>query len=176
VIEVRMDLEGLPVTLLDTAGLREAQDAIEAIGIERARQRAAQADLRVHLHLPGDPTPEPTPDDLLVRAKADLAPGPGLAISGRTGEGIDQLVAEIARRLRERTLGLGVGLRERHARAMLDAADLLDEAQALLRSGAPVEIAAETLRRALSQLDALVGRVGVEDILGEIFSSFCIGK
>ncbi|TNC48160.1 tRNA uridine-5-carboxymethylaminomethyl(34) synthesis GTPase MnmE [Rubellimicrobium rubrum] len=176
VIEVRMDLSGLPVTLIDTAGLREAQDPIEAIGIERARARAAMADLRVHLHLAGETAPEPGPDDLVVLAKADLATGPGLAISGRTGDGIDALVAEIGRRLSDRTTGLGVGLRERHARAMLDAANLLDETRALIDIGAAVEIVAETLRRALRQLDALVGRVGVEDILGEIFSSFCIGK
>lgn len=176
VIEVRMDLEGLPVTLIDTAGLREAQDPIEAIGIERARTRAAQADLRVHLHLPGEPAPEPGPDDLVVQAKVDLATSKGLAISGKTGEGLDELVAEIARRLQPRTAGLGVGLRERHARAMLAAADLLDEARSQFDAGAPVEIVAETLRASLRQLDALVGRVGVEDILGEIFSSFCIGK
>jgi tRNA modification GTPase len=176
VIEVRMDLEGLPVTLIDTAGLREAQDPVEAIGIERARTRAAQADLRVHLHLRGEPVPTPAPDDLIVQAKADLAPGDGLAISGKTGEGIDALVAEIAHRLKPRATGLGVGLRERHARAMGDAADLLDEARDLFDRSAPIEIVAETLRRALRRIDALVGRVGVEDILGEIFSSFCIGK
>ena len=176
VIEVRMDLSGLPVTLIDTAGLREAQDPIEAIGIERARSRAAQADLRVLLRLADEPAPNAGPDDIVVIAKADLASGTGLAISGRTGEGIEPLVAEIGRRLSERTTGLGVGLRERHARAMMDAASLLDEARALVDIGAAVEIVAETLRRALRQLDALVGRVGVEDILGEIFSSFCIGK
>ncbi len=176
VIEVRMDLEGLPVTLIDTAGLREAQDPVEAIGIERARTRAAAADLRLHLHLPGEPVPERGPDDLAVQAKADLASSEGLAISGKTGEGLDALVAEIACRLKVRTAGLGVGLRERHARAMLAAADLLDDARAQIRAGAPVEIVAETLRAGLRQLDALVGRVGVEDILGEIFSSFCIGK
>jgi tRNA modification GTPase len=171
-----MDLQGLPVTLLDTAGLREAQDPIEAIGIRRARERAAQADLRVHLVPPGDSAPEPGPSDLVARAKADLAPASGLAVSGATGEGVDALVAEIAARLSARTAALGVGLRERHARAMTAAADLLDEAQARLAADAPVEVAAETLRHGLRQLDALVGRVGVEDILGEIFSSFCIGK
>jgi tRNA modification GTPase len=176
VIEVRMDLEGLPVTLIDTAGLREAQDPVEAIGIERARTRAAQADLRVHLYLPGEPAPASSPDDLVIQAKADLAVAEGLAISGQTGEGLDALVAEIARRLKPRATGLGVGLRERHARALLEAADLLDEARALFDQAAPVEIVAETLRRALRRIDALVGRVGVEDILGEIFSTFCIGK
>jgi len=176
VIEVRMDLEGLPVTLIDTAGLREAQDPVEAIGIERARNRAASADLRVHLHLPGESAPTPGPDDLVVQAKADLADAPGLAVSGTTGAGVDALVAEIASRLKPRATGLGVGLRERHARSMGDAADLLDEARDLFDQAAPIEIVAETLRRALRRIDALVGRVGVEDILGEIFSSFCIGK
>jgi tRNA modification GTPase len=178
VIEVRMDLEGLPVTLLDTAGLREAQDPVEAIGIARARERAARADLRVHLVPPGEAPPDASPSDLVVRAKADLgaAPAGDLALSGRSGEGVDALVAEIARRLGQRTAGLGVGLRERHARAMLAAADLLDEARHLIDTGTPEEIVAETLRAALHPLDALVGRVGVEDILGEIFQSFCIGK
>ena len=85
-------------------------------------------------------------------------------------------MAEIASRLKPRATGLGVGLRERHARAMAGRGRLLDEARGLFDAGAPIEIVAETLRRALRRIDALVGRVGVEDILGEIFSSFCIGK
>lgn len=168
VIEVRMDLRGLPVTLLDTAGLREAQDEVEAIGIARARERAGGADLRVHLWQPGEPRPMEGPDDIVTTAKADLH---SEGISGVTGQGMDALVAEIARRLADRTAALGAGLRERHARAMLEAADLLAEARA-----PEPEIAAEALRAALVRLDALVGRVGVDDMLSELFASFCIGK
>lgn len=176
VIEVRMDLTGLPVTLLDTAGLRDTDDPVESIGVARARERAARADLRLHLVPPGDPAPQEGPDDLVVHAKADLAPASGLSVSGLTGEGVDALVDEVSHRLTERTAALGVGLRERHARAMTAAADLLTEAETALGDKQPTEIAADFLRAALRQLDALVGRVGVEDILGEIFSSFCIGK
>jgi tRNA modification GTPase len=169
VIEVRLDLTGLPVTLLDTAGLRDAQDEVEAIGIARARERAGRADLRVHLWQPGEPRPSEGPDDIVTTAKADLH---GEGVSGATGQGVDALVAEVSRRLADRTAALGAGLRERHARAMLKAAGLLAEAAA---SPEP-ELAAEALRAALVALDALVGRVGVDDMLGELFASFCIGK
>lgn len=175
VIEVRMDLGGLPVTLLDTAGLRDAEGEIEAIGIDRGRARAARADLRVHLVADGDMAADLGPDDIVLRAKADLG-GEGPGISGLTGEGLEALVDDIASRLGQRTAGLGVGLRERHARAMLDGASALHEAGALIDDDAGAELAADALRRALVSLDALVGRVGVEDILGEIFSRFCIGK
>ncbi len=177
VIEVRMDLAGLPVTLLDTAGLREAEDAVEAIGVARGRARAEGADLRVHLWLPGEPEPPAGPSDIVVRAKSDLT-GKGVSgsISGLTGAGVDALVDEVAARLSGRTAALGSGLRERHARAMLDGAAALDESVALLDGGQGAELAAEAIRHALRAADALVGRVGVEDVLGEIFASFCIGK
>lgn len=180
VIEVRMDLAGLPVTLLDTAGLREAGDAVEAMGVERGRARAAAADLRVHLWLPGEPEPPVGASDLVRRAKADVMPPGALdgtpGISGLTGAGVDALVEEVAARLSARTAALGAGLRERHARAMLDAAVALEESVAFLDGGAGAELAAEAIRTALRRVDALVGRVGTEDILGEIFASFCIGK
>ena len=171
VIEVRLDLGGLPVTLLDTAGLRDAS-GVEALGVARGQERAARADLRVLLVPPGEPLPEAGPDDIVLRAKADGGGG----VSGLTGAGVDALAAEIARRLSLRTAALGVGLRERHASAMQEGAEALEEAVALLDAAAPPEIAAASLRRALLALDALVGRVGTEDILGAIFSSFCIGK
>lgn len=174
VIEVRMDLAGLPVTLLDTAGLRQAE-GVEAIGVERGRARAEAADLRVHLWFPGDPWPEAGPSDLVLRAKADETDEPG-GVSGLTGHGVDALVEDVAQRLSARTAALGAGLRERHARAMLDGAVRLEEAVRLVDEAAGAELAAEAIRGALRSVDALVGRVGTEDILGEIFSSFCIGK
>lgn len=176
VIEVRLVLDGLPVTLLDTAGLRETGDAVERMGVERARARAAAADLRVHLVLPGHSAPPGGPDDIVLRAQADRHPGPGPGLSGLTGEGVDALVAEIARRLSARTALLGAGLTLRHAAAMTEGAQALREAEALAIAAASPEVTAEALRRALAALDALVGRVGVEDILGAIFGRFCIGK
>lgn len=96
VIEVRMDLGGLPVTLLDTAGLRESEDKVEAIGIERAIERAEAADLRVFLAAPGEAlvlTPEE--DDIVLHPKADLVGVEANGISGKTGQGVSELIDRI---------------------------------------------------------------------------------
>ena len=119
VIEVRMDIGGLAVTLLDTAGLRETDDAIEAIGVQRALERAEAADLRVFL-VEKDDTPllEPQDGDLVVRAKGDLGGEHGLSVSGKTGLGLDVLIRRITEVLTERASGAGVMTRERHRVAM----------------------------------------------------------
>jgi len=178
VIEVRMDLCGLPVTVLDTAGLRETEDVVEAIGIERALSRAMAADLRVFL-LDEDEVPllVPVADDVLVRGKADLVAGDDFAVSGKTGAGIDALVARIGGILAERAAAAGVMTRERHRAALAVALQAMESARIeVLRGGARTELAAEDLRRAVRALEMLVGRVDVEDLLDEIFASFCIGK
>jgi tRNA modification GTPase len=178
VIEVRMDLDGLPVTLLDTAGLRETADAVESIGIARARSRATAADLRVFLddgsggfddlHETGD---------IILRAKADLCPGAPDGVSGLTGLGVDMLVARIATTLGTRAQGGGMAIRARHESALREGSAALDAALALLDDGeATADIAAEEVHAAVRALDSLVGRIGVEDVLGEIFTSFCLGK
>lgn len=179
VIEVRMDLAGLPVTLLDTAGLRHGADPVEAIGIERAIQRATAADLRLFLLVDDDvPLLVPGPGDLVIRGKSDLGAGSGgLAVSGRTGEGLDVLVETIGRLLSTRAASAGVMTRERHRLAMMRAIGALESARTELEGHlGQVEIAAELLRQGVRALDALVGRVDVEDLLDEIFASFCIGK
>lgn len=180
VIEVRMDLGGLPVTLLDTAGLRESDDRVEAIGIERALQRASQADLRIFL-LDGSDVPllPPGPNDLLVSGKADLGTSAGstLAVSGLTGAGLDQLVAAVTDILSKSAGAAGIMTRDRHRVAVLRAIGALESALRQLEAGlVRAELAAEDLRRAIRALDSLVGRVDVEDLLDEIFASFCIGK
>lgn len=178
VIEVRMDLGGLAVTLLDTAGLRETEDVVEAIGVERALRRAEAADLRLFL-LDGANVPliSPRDDDLMVAGKADLGMSGDLAVSGRTGEGIDRLIAELTRRLARRAEGAGVMTRERHRQSVSRASAALELARLECLAGADrVELAAEQLREAIRALESLVGRVDVESLLGEIFSSFCIGK
>jgi len=178
VIEVRMDLAGLAVTLLDTAGLREAEDRIEALGVERALQRARQADLRLFL-LDDDDIPmlEPKDDDLVVHGKADLGGKGGLRVSGKTGAGVDELVQAITSRLAERAAGAGVMTRERHRDCLLRASVALDAAKMELRAGAErLDLAAENFRTASRALESLLGRVDVESLLDEIFTSFCIGK
>ncbi|WP_116132865.1 tRNA uridine-5-carboxymethylaminomethyl(34) synthesis GTPase MnmE [Tropicimonas sp. IMCC34043] len=177
VIEVRMDLGGLPVTLLDTAGLRETEDVIEAIGVTRARERAEAADLR--LFLGGEDLGiSLQAGDILVAPKADLQPGGGgLRVSGRTGEGVDALLAEIQRELSDRLGATQTAVRLRHGEALVRAVTALDSATELLYMPEDVaELIAEQIRQAIRAVDSLVGRIGVEDVLGEIFASFCIGK
>jgi len=178
VIEVRMDLGGLPVTLLDTAGIRETEDTVESIGVERALGRAATADLRVFL-VTGDGMPDlpREPDDIVVQAKADLDPGKGQGISGKTGLGLSELIAQITATLSARASGAGVATRLRHSQAMERGLSSLESALTLLpRSEDTADITAEEIRTAIRALDSLVGRIDIENILDEIFASFCLGK
>lgn len=176
VIEVRMDLRGLPVTFLDTAGLRDTSDVVESLGIERARARAEAADLRVFLlQSAGDDSGmAPGPEDLVLVGKSDSGIGD---VSGLTGAGVDKMVDRIATVLEKRVSGIGVAVRERHLTALAHSLAHLDLVPVLLADGMDnADLAAEYLRRAITVLDVLVGRVDVEDLLDEIFSSFCIGK
>lgn len=177
VIEVRMDLGGLPVTLLDTAGLRETEDPVEGIGVARARKRAAGADLRVWLKASDDEEPKVAlgPEDIVVRSKIDLHGGEG--ISGVTGAGVDALVDAIVQVLEIRAALVGTATRSRHLIAMERAGEALASGRDLVVLGPDrADVAAEEIRRVVRALEGLVGRLDVEDVLGEIFSSFCVGK
>jgi tRNA modification GTPase len=179
VIEVRLAICGLPVTVLDTAGLRETSDEIEQIGIARTLDRAAQADLRVFLlDSSGDvPLLQPKPGDLICNGKADLRKVRGLSVSGKTGEGIAALVDAIGAELQSRSASASTINRARHLDAVSRAIRALELAHAEVKAGVDrVELAAENFRQAIRCLDSLIGRVDVEDLLDEIFSSFCIGK
>ena len=178
VIEVRMDLGGLPVTLLDTAGLRETSDEVESIGIDRAITRAREADLRVFLAASDEELMlSPGPMDIILRPKADLGVEVEGAISGKTGFGVSELVAQIQSILSERSLSIGLATHERHRIALQDAHENLLEVKELLLRGPEIyDIAATELRLAIRSLEALVGRIDVENLLDEIFSSFCLGK
>lgn len=177
VIEVRMDVGGLPVTILDTAGLRTAHDPVEQLGVARARDRAQMADLRIFLVEPGESPAEivPRKDDIVLVAKADLHPGAEESVSGLTGQGIEALLNRIAHTLSGRVASAGTVTRARHRHALEAAVTALRRAEAELGAQRS-ELVAEELRAALRALDALVGRVDVEHILDEVFASFCIGK
>jgi tRNA modification GTPase len=186
VVEVRLDLSGVSVTLADTAGLREAGDEIEQEGIRRARRRAEEADLILAVFAT-DAVPDREtlawvgPDALVLANKVDLAPAPAmiggmvpLAVSARSGAGLEALrtaLTEAAVRL----AGAGDAAlltRPRHRAALTEAAAWLAEAEA-----APLpELASEALRAALRALGRLTGQTGVEDILDVVFRDFCIGK
>jgi len=178
VIEVRMEIGGLPVTLLDTAGLRESVDPVEREGVSRARARAAAADLRVALVLPGTTYDgELGEGDIVLAAKADHATSIAEGVSGKTGAGVDALIDHLAETLAQRARGAGLLDRERHRAAVAAARKALEAAAFRVESGAAeAELVAEDLRVAIRCLESLVGRIGVEDVLGEIFARFCIGK
>ncbi|MGO4286486.1 tRNA uridine-5-carboxymethylaminomethyl(34) synthesis GTPase MnmE [Bosea sp. TAB14] len=179
-LEVRLDLDGLPVILIDTAGLRESVDPIEVEGVRRARALVERADLVLSLRgIDSEPyrTAEEVPQ-IPVATKADLG-GPVLpgerAISVKNGEGLPELLAAIGEYLR----GLGQGepallTRERHRIAVADAIAALERATKSV--GAPSELLAEDIRLAVMALERLVGRIGVEDVLDHLFAGFCIGK
>lgn len=184
VVEVRLTLAGFPVWIADTAGLREARDAIESEGVRRALARAEDADLRIGV-LPMGALPEPRleaalrPDDMRVRSKADLypqglPPAGELAVSAISGAGIPGLEAALAARV-----STALSAREQPALTRARHRLAVQEAETALRRAlnAPaVELAAEDVRLAARALGRLTGRIDVEDVLDEIFSSFCIGK
>lgn len=178
VIEVRMDLGGLAVTVLDTAGLRDGADEIEAIGIERAMQRAADADLRVFLATEQDRLPlEPQVDDIVLVPKVDLLEGDQEGISGKTGTGVNELIQHIQGVLGNRASFAGLATRARHREAMIRARTDIEKAAAIVVQGPDLyDIAAEELRLGIRVLETLVGRIDVENLLDEIFASFCLGK
>ena len=179
VIEVRMDIGGLAVTILDTAGLRETGDVVEKMGVSRAMERAHIADLRVFL-VSGSDDPllmKPLANDIVVLGKADTLLNREGAVSGITGEGIPRLIEEICSRLGQKAASAGILIRERHKRAIVTAINGLEVADVSLNQGLHMpELVAADLRAAADALSVILGRINVEDLLDEIFKSFCIGK
>jgi tRNA modification GTPase len=187
-IEVALDLDGYPVTLIDTAGIREPENAIEMEGIDRALRRVQESDLTLWLVESGATSthvPHGIEPVLIVWTKCDLVArraefcGPsrdlGYNISARTGEGIPELIDEIARfAVSQFEAGSAMISAERHRNAFLDAESAL--LRALNSNLDAFEIIAEELRLASSALAQISGRVNVDDILDGIFARLCIGK
>ncbi|MBV1706806.1 MAG: tRNA uridine-5-carboxymethylaminomethyl(34) synthesis GTPase MnmE [Hyphomicrobiales bacterium] len=185
VIEVALDIAGVPVWLVDTAGLREAEHPAEAEGIARAQARAAQADLVLWLNAADEPRLEPPPklstELWRVTTKADLAPGAAqageIALSVRSGVGLDALVTRLADYVRERLPQEGVALltRQRHVQACARASLALRR----IVEGGPelaMDLLAADLQQAARALAEVIGLIDVEQVLDDIFSRFCIGK
>lgn len=177
VIEVQMDLGGIPVTLVDTAGVRVTDDSVEQIGVERARRRAETADLRVFL-IENNKLPEIRHEekDIIRFAKVDEVDAAGVGISGKTGEGVEDLIKEIVAVFEGQTSSVGVAIKERHRLALIDCENALLHVQSQIEHCVEVDLISEELKAGIRSVDMIVGRVDVEDLLGEIFSSFCIGK
>ncbi len=178
-VEASLVLAGVPVTLVDTAGLRETADPIEAEGVRRARARAEGADLVMVVRDAGrvDLCPPRTEEPVRVASKIDLG-GDALegeiAVSVVTGFGLDALRHALTERVASltRVAGSAPPTRARHVAALREATARLEAA---LRTLEP-ELLAEELRLAMRALGRITGRVGVEDLLDSIFRQFCIGK
>ncbi|MBX9615230.1 MAG: tRNA uridine-5-carboxymethylaminomethyl(34) synthesis GTPase MnmE [Caulobacteraceae bacterium] len=183
VIDAVLNIGGYAVTLSDTAGLRESADVVEAEGVRRARARAEAADLRLWVRGPSDPDGDAADfvraDDFLVWTKADLGgtpARPGYRVSAVTGDGMKALQDGLAERLARDLSGADFPAvtRERHRRRLTEALEAVKAGRARL-ADAP-ELAGEDLRQAADALARVTGAIGVEDVLGEVFSTFCIGK
>lgn len=191
-IEVNLDLGGYPVVLVDTAGLRDAENVVEQEGIERARRRAASADIKLVL-FPGNEPPHPESialadgNAIVVLTKADLTGdrpegpndprvnwGDAVRISTVTGSGMDELLSCLRQRV-EAVIGsvdTPIPTRERH-RHLLEACS--DALSAGLVAPLP-ELVADDLRVAGDMLGRITGRIDVEEMLDSVFRDFCIGK
>ena len=190
-IEERASLGGYPFRVIDTAGLRDTEDPIEREGVERARRAAEQADIRIHLvdaSAQSGPVTSLFGEEMVVLNKIDLVAerhrlssvSATACISCQTGEGIDSLITSILANVTGRSKGEslpdGAAINARHQECLKRAAAALQSAIALLGAGEPAELVAVELRSALGAVGEIVGDAGTEEILGKIFSSFCIGK
>jgi tRNA modification GTPase len=182
VIEVRLDLQGYPVVVSDTAGIRDPGGSIEREGIRRALEHARGADLVIWLSDAsiGEAAPPPDLGDnvLPVTSKIDLVDGTGdkLGVSAKTGAGMSELTERLAAIVRER-LGVTdspVITRARHREQLHSCMQALDNFKSAAKTD--IELQAEDLRQAAGALGRITGRVDVEEILGQIFGRFCIGK
>ncbi|SEB59598.1 tRNA modification GTPase trmE [Nitratireductor aquibiodomus] len=185
VLEAALDVGGVKVIMTDTAGIRENPGRVEALGIDRAIDRAREADLILLLEDCNAPVRVRLPEGIPHRRignKLDLAEKtlhPGhydFLISAHTGEGIDRLLSEVRELAVQATSNAGETLpfRERHVQLILDAAKHVDTAAT--QTSLPLEVRAEELRLAGDALGRISGTIDVEDLLDTIFSQFCIGK
>ena len=176
-VEAWLDLEGWPVRLVDTAGLREAADAVEAEGVRRAEAIMARADVVVRLVPPGATPPEgATPGDVLVSSKCDLGRGRWTNVSAKTGEGLDDLRrAVVARLVAKASAAPGA-----EAAPAVDEGDVsaFEAAGRLLADAAPEDpvLAANAVRAAAALLGERAGATYSADLLENLFSRFCVGK
>jgi tRNA modification GTPase len=188
VIEVQLDLDGYPVTVIDTAGIRETEDPVEQEGVRRAKARAADADLVLWLTGPDAEAEQRAAGSApvwTIRNKIDLSRDASVlevgmdktfAISARRGDGLPELINALVEFASE-FFGASEGAlvtRARQRDLLRRASDSLHRSLELVEEGE--ELAAEELRAAAYALGRLLGRVDVEDVLGAIFQKFCIGK
>lgn len=191
-LEADLVLDGLPITLIDTAGLRNSDDPVEREGVRRALRRAGQVDLVICVSTPGQPFNDRSVEIEAGAARLDvvnkidlkptLEPGwvsepvPLVRVSATEGQGMDALVAAIKQAVGFSTDAAPFSARRRHLESLGAAKAALQNALAALAANDGGVLLAEELREAHEHLGAIVGRITADDLLGEIFGSFCIGK
>jgi tRNA modification GTPase len=184
VVEAPVSIAGFPLVLSDTAGLRgDTHDPIEAIGMARARREIGAADILIWVTAPDcDAVAPPRAPDIRILNKVDLVDGSiqgrndCLMVSLKSGTGLDEMIRQLTVLLQQYQVASedAVVVRARHVQAVTEA---LNHLQFINDSReAPLEITAEHLRAAARHLAQITGRVDVEDLLGRIFSEFCVGK
>ncbi len=183
VLRSAVQLRGVPVTLIDTAGLRDSSDPVEQEGVRRAQKAIAQADFLLRIRAPDvddTPIPKTSARVITVNNKVDLTSEPTgwrdeehseISLSARTGAGVETLVDALLGHQGESDFSA----RERHVNALIRLGQHLEEAGRCLHAGAG-DIAAEELRLGQRELGEITGQVHSDELLGRIFSSFCIGK
>jgi tRNA modification GTPase len=186
IVRETIEIGGLPVTLADTAGLREGGDVVESIGIERARRAAEAGDVILYLidasvGLTGEDRRELArwPDAWVIFTKIDLMPAPadalGISVAGERG--IDELLLRLDQLVRQRFAAAeGSLVNERQRQAVAECADALRAALASIEAGHDEQIILVDLYRASTALGLLTGAITREEVFQEIFSKFCIGK
>ncbi len=181
IIEVKLDIKGLPVVFLDTAGLHKSNDKVEKIGIKRTLERLSKVDLRIFLINNNKELKTFEKliknHDLVFFAKNDLKNKRNKGISGKTGEGTDLLFDQVFNLFSKKTSSVGSVVNNRHRLIIKNSLFFIDDALSKCNSSFDkVEMIAEDIRHTINELNFLTGKVGVEDILSNIFSKFCIGK
>jgi len=184
-IEAWISIEGIPVRLVDTAGLRESGDAAEKIGVERSRSLIEEADIVLYL-LNGDGYPQNGVRHLFVWNKFDISSPPldnklnPVCVSAKTGEGIPELITAVSAAIFKQTMlnaevSVSVGT-QRQKKLVDSACSCLEEALALSDKNQPLDLIAPLLREAVNALGEITGEISTSDILEEMFSRFCVGK
>jgi len=185
IVRETVQLAGVPVTLADTAGLRETDDPIEREGVRRAHAELAEADLVLWVTDITDPDPGPAPRSVVPvlriankidRPDAPAAPDGAIPLSALTGEGLEALDRAVTERFELRERDGEFTARQRHIEAIETTSGHLDRAHAELEQSRSGELVAEELKLAADALGEITGRIHSDDLLGRIFSSFCIGK
>ncbi len=180
IIELRYNLDGIPIVFLDTAGIRQSKNKIEKIGIQNTLKRANKAHLRIILSESKSDLLSlglsKSPLDIILRPKGDLK-GPEPSISGKTGKGIEVLLLLIKEKLAKKPPDSSVINRMRHLKRVNVCLDYINNVKEFISNDdIELELIANELRGIMINFDGLLGLIDTERVLGEIFSNFCIGK